>query len=56
MRSYEFLCMIAENWAKNGPRITILGLILRLLTEELEVKLNIKVIGYRLSFLMTLIL
>ena len=26
--SYEFLCMIAENWAESRPRVTTLGLIL----------------------------
>ena len=54
--SYEFLCGRAENWTKNGPRVTNLGLILRLLLGELEVQLYIKVVSYRLSFLMTPIL
>ena len=55
-RSYEILCMIAKNWVKSGLQVATLGLILELLTEELEVKLNIKVVGCRLIFPMTLIL
>ena len=28
LEGYEFLCEIAKNWAKSGPRVTLLGLIL----------------------------